>query len=379
MARHWTINGRFLTQPVTGVQRYALEIVRALDQLIGEGHPATRDLKLDLAVPPGGRCEPPLKAIPLQIVGHAGGQAWEQCSLPAATRGRGLINLCNTAPLAHDRAIVCIHDLNTRIAPQSYRSAFRLYYRALMPMLGRRARSIVTVSEYSASQLEAFGIAPRSKISVIPNGHEHALRWRARHTAQTRAAASPSTIVLIGSPAPHKNARLILELAPQLRALGLKIAVVGVSDPNVFSSNSRRIEADNIVWLGRVNDAGLAALLKDSLCLAFPSLTEGFGLPPLEAMALGCPVVAADCASLPEVCGDAALYASPHDPTAWINAFQWLKADPSLRQQLLASGQQRLARFRWRRSAEDYLRLSAALDHVPWIGDDVPVLPAAAE
>jgi glycosyltransferase involved in cell wall biosynthesis len=379
MTRHWSINGRFLTQPVTGVQRYAHEIVRALDQLVSEGHPGTHGLELELLVPPDARSALPLKAIPARAVGRQRGQIWEQTSLPVAARGRGLINLCNTAPLTHGKEIVCIHDLNTRLAPQSYRRAFRLYYRLMMPAIGRRARAIATVSSFSAEQIAGFGIAPASKITVIPNGHEHAMRWRARHTPQTEAAASPNTIVLLGSPAPHKNARLILDLAPALQQTGFKIAVAGVSDPTVFAADGSRIEADNIAWLGRVDDCALAALLRDSLCLAFPSLTEGFGLPPLEAMAIGCPVVATGCASLPEVCGDAALYASPHDPADWLRAFQRIRSEEGLRQRLQAAGRRQAATFSWRRSAELYLQMLARLDNVAWSVSATPSLPAAAE
>lgn len=379
MARQWSINGRFLAQPVTGVQRYAHEIVSALDRLVAEGHPGTDGLELELLVPPDAECELPLTAIPTRSAGKTRGQVWEQSALPAAARGRGLINLCNTAPLAHGRDIVCIHDLNTRLAPQSYTPAFRLYYRLMMPVIGKRAREIATVSSFSAKQIAAYHIAPASKISVIPNGHEHALRWRPKHTPQTAAAASPNTIVLLGSPAPHKNARLILESAVALKQAGFKIAVAGVSDPAVFAGAESRIEAANIFWLGRIDDAGLAALLKDSLCLAFPSLTEGFGLPPLEAMAIGCPVVASHCASLPEVCGDAALYASPYDPAAWLEAFERIRGEAGLRDHMLAAGRKQAAAFSWRKSAERYLQMLARLDDVTWPQTNAPALPAAAE
>jgi glycosyltransferase involved in cell wall biosynthesis len=109
-------------------------------------------------------------------------------------------------------------------------------------------------------------------------------------------------------------------------------------------------------------DEELAALLRDSLCLAFPSLAEGFGIPPLEAMALGCPVVASDRASLPEVCGDAALYASATDPEAWHSSFIRLHCDAKLRADLISRGEARARRFSWRASAELYLQTMMQLD-----------------
>jgi glycosyltransferase involved in cell wall biosynthesis len=122
--------------------------------------------------------------------------------------------------------------------------------------------------------------------------------------------------------------------------------------------------ASNIRWLGRLSDDELAGLLRQSLCLAFPSFTEGFGLPALEAMTIGCPVVVADRTSLPEICGDAALYAAPDDPQGWLSAFARLQQYPWLHQQLVARGRDRARQFSWLRSAELYLELMALIDGI---------------
>ena len=121
-----------------------------------------------------------------------------------------------------------------------------------------------------------------------------------------------------------------------------------------------------------MTDNELAALLQDSLCLALPSLEEGFGLPALEAMALGCPVVVSNRASLPELCGDAALYATPFDGDAWLDAFVSLRNVAALREQLGARGRLRAQHYRWARTAEIYLKEMARLDGLP-----VPVETAA--
>jgi glycosyltransferase involved in cell wall biosynthesis len=361
MARHWSINGRFLTQPLSGVQRYAQEIVQALDTHIGDNHPLAQGLTVDLLTPPGLARPLDLKAISRRTVGKRGGHAWEQLALPIGPRG-GLLSLANTGPVAARKHIVCIHDVNTRLVPGSYSPQFRALYRVLAPALGRAAARIATVSHFSATQLGAFGITPRKKLAVIPNGHEHALAWEARHSLNTEKAGGENTILVIGSPAPHKNVRMLLDIADRLAEADLRLAIVGVADRRVFSAATPQFDRPNVLWLGGVGDSELAALLDDCLCLAFPSFTEGFGLPALEAMARGCPVVSTDRASLPEVCGDAALYASPLEPEAWLAHFQRLSRDLSLRKELIEKGRAQARRFSWRASAELYLRLMAKLD-----------------
>jgi glycosyltransferase involved in cell wall biosynthesis len=280
--------------------------------------------------------------------------------LPAHAPG-GLLSLCNTGPIRHGRQILCIHDTNTRNCPQSYSPAFRALYRLLLPAVARTAAAVTTVSAFSAGEIARHGVCRPGKISVIPNGHEHAARWVPEHSDRTRGAATPDTIVLIASPAPHKNLGLILGMADRLAAAGLRIAVAGEADPKVFNA-SVMTGPGAVAWLGRLTDGEIAALLRDSLCLAFPSLTEGFGMPPLEAMVLGCPTLVSDRASLPEICGDAALYAPPDDPEAWFRHFLALRHSPSLRRNLVTRGAARSRCFRWSEAAGRYLLTMAMLD-----------------
>lgn len=362
MSRRWTINGRFLSQPTTGVQRYAREVVSALDALIAEQTPLARELEIDTVCPPGSE-KLPLQQIEQREVGRAGGHGWEQAQLPSALGGGGLLSLCNTGPLMARRHIVCMHDANVWNAPQSYSPTFRALYKALLPALGRTAWGVATVSKFSQKELVDRRIVPAGRVFVAANGHEHALRWNPRHSEATRKAASPDTIVMIGSPAPHKNVGFILDMAERLGHAGLRIAVAGAADARVFSGRTHA-EAANIHWLGRVSDGELAALLRDSLCLAFPSLTEGFGLPALEAMAIGCPVVASDRASLPEVCGEAALLAPPDDQEAWLGNFLGLRTSDTLRINLIDRGHARAAAYNWRATAMRYLEAMARADGI---------------
>jgi glycosyltransferase involved in cell wall biosynthesis len=362
MRRTWFINGRFLVQPATGVQRYGLEVVRALDRLLAQGHPLGRNLDVELVAPRGATAPSGLHSTAFRTVGLAQGHVWEQVELARLARAGGLISLCNTGPLAQGKHIVCLHDANTRTCPESYTPAFRALYRVLHPALGRTAARVATVSGYSARRLAEHRICAPERIVLAPDGHEHALRWIASHSPATRAIAGPNTVVMVGSPAPHKNIGLILGMADRLEAAGLDVAVTGLHDARVLKGQLPTRGRRGVTWLGRVTDNELAALLGDSLCLAFPSLEEGFGLPALEAMALGCPVVASDRASLPEILGDGALYASAFDGEAWLDAFLRLRDDAGLRGRLIARGRLRAQRYRWLRTAETYLEEMARLD-----------------
>ncbi len=346
----FAINGRFLTQAVTGVQRYAREIVGAMDDIMAErGGCAT-------LLAPASLVEPPrLTAIAVERAGASGGQVWEQAILPFLAR-QPLLNLCNTAPALSRGHVLCIHDANVFVEPQSYSRGFRAFYRALQPLAARRALQVTTVSHDAASQLaRSLGI-PARRIRVLPNGYEHALRWDAsRSTVFAERPPRRGFILLLASRARHKNIARIVGLAEAVDALGLDILVAG-GGAAIFADVPAR-SAPNLVWLGQVSDHDLARLFSEALCLAFPSLTEGFGLPIVEAMACGCPVVSSDRASLPEVCGTAALLADPTEDGPWIRHFGELLASRHLSDDLRGRGREQVRRFSWAASARGYLDL----------------------
>jgi glycosyltransferase involved in cell wall biosynthesis len=361
MSRSWSINGRFLGRHLTGVDRYALEILRAMDKLVAEGHPLTIGLALEVLCPAGHEIANPFRYIPLRSLPSASGHIWEQLVLPYYLSD-GLLSLCNTGPLLVKKQILCIHDANTRLVPESYGLPFRMAYRVLEPALGRRLADIVTVSQYSQKTLVEFNIARGKKITLIPDGHEHTLDWRPDRSSFVGVGLPSPFVLLVGSKAPHKNVSIIYSIAADLAVRGIHVLVTGGRDSNVYARERCEQALPNIKHLGRVTDDDLAYLYRNALCLAFPSITEGFGLPALEAMALGCPVIASDAASLAEVCDDAVLYASPYDPAAWLAAICEIADQPSLRKRLARSGPERSKAFSWRKGAEKYLELMSAAD-----------------
>lgn len=344
-----SINGRFLTQPLTGVQRVGSELLRALDALAGEG----RAPPITILAPPGATA-PWLRSIELRVVGSIGGQAWEQGALASAARGSLLINPANTAPLLAGRdQLVVIHDAGAFDTPESYNVLFRSWYRLLHRALARRGVRIATVSQFSRARLAHWLRRDPMSIAVIPEGAEHILREPADGTILDRHGLRPHGYVLaVGTGAAHKNLGLLTVAASWLGGRGLTFAMAGARDPAVFAADGALPGA---VALGRVSDRELRALYAGALCLVFPSRYEGFGLPPLEAMACGCPVLAARAASVPEVCGNAALWFDPALPESLITALTQLCDEPGLADRLRHDGLERARAFTWRGAAASLL------------------------
>lgn len=347
------INGRFLTQGMTGVQRFATEIVAAADALAVAGAwPAARVLH------PAGARDAGLRAFRAEAVGSRSGQAWEQIDLPRSLRGDVLVNLGNTAPvLAGARQAVVIHDAGAFDTPESYSFAFRTWYRLLQKRLARGGARILTVSEFSRGRIAAALGIDAASIGVLPEGGEHVLRIPADGAVLAKHGLEPARYALVvGNPAAHKNLAALTAAADVLGRHGLVLAVAGAADPAVFRAGGG-VAAEAARVLGRVSDAELRALYENTLCLIFPSRYEGFGLPPLEAMACGCPVIAAHAGAVPEVCGPAALWFDPSQPATLRDALARLIEEDGLREGMRRAGLDRAQDFTWDRAARTLLSL----------------------
>ncbi|MBV9510642.1 MAG: glycosyltransferase family 4 protein [Caulobacteraceae bacterium] len=297
----------------------------------------------------------PLASIDRREVGVLTSQAWEQLELPWIARGGVLVNLCNLAPLSHRRSVTLIHDAQVFLSPQSYSRAFRAWYRFALPRIGAGAAHVVTVSNYSRERLIEFGVAPAEKISVVHNGVDHFRTVAAKGDVVARLALTPHRYVVAAAGVQkHKNLGVLFEAFKSPGLADLTLVVVGGDDAAAFNA-AGYTPGPGVVFAGRMSDGELKALYEQAACLAFPSTTEGFGLPPLEAMSLGCPVVAAPCGALPEVCGDAVLYANPYDPAAWVQAIRLAADDGEARTRLVRIGPSRAGCYRWEDSARRLL------------------------
>jgi glycosyltransferase involved in cell wall biosynthesis len=347
------INGRFLTQPFSGVQRFAHEITAALDR----GWAATLAAAPTLLLPPA-PCElPPYRHLRSHRVGRRGGHIWEQVELPRHARGGILVNLANAAPVLARRQIVVLHDAGIFAHPEAYSPAYRLLHKTLERHLARTRTRFATVSDFSRRELERYLGIPAADIAVISEGADHILRLAPDRSILERHGLAPRRYVLaVGNLAAHKNLAALQALAEMLQRRGLDLAIVGGVPASVFGERNLAIPHPARL-LGRASDAALRALYEGALCLAFPSRYEGFGIPPVEAMACGCPVVAATAEAVMEVGGDAALYCHPDDPLEIAAAVGRLIDEPAFADGLRERGRRRVQSFTWDNAAAALGRL----------------------
>jgi len=290
----------------------------------------------------------------------------EQLRIPLALRREG-VTLFHAPhyvlpPLVSCRSVVTIHDCIHLMFPQYLPNRFALgYARASMAYATRRATRVLTVSESSKRDIiRFFGTSP-DKIDVIPNAfnerfsvepkEEDVARVRERYQLQD------AFVLYAGNVKPHKNLERLIEAFSLVRRRGLgnlKLVLIG-DEISKYAALRRAVHRHQlhpyVRFIGFMPEETLAVMYRLAGVFVFPSLYEGFGLPPLEAMASGTPVVTSNVSALPEVAGDAALLVDPYDPVAIADAIHDVLTNDSLRSRLCQKGRQRASQFSWEASA----------------------------
>ena len=330
------VNTRVLHAPVTGVQRFINEVLKVWP---GE-QPAT-------TAPPEYAARGPL------------GHAWEQFVLPMQTRGELLWSPVHSGPLRYANQVVTLHDAVPLDHPEWLNPNFARWYRFMLPRLIRRARHVIAVSEFNKKRILNCVDVAESKITVIPNGVSDSFHpeQASKQAAMRKELSIPEGryVLTVSSLEPRKN--LASLLAAWQRALPLLpddwyLLVVGAANRRVFASGGPSDLPDRVLHLGHLDGENLEILYAAAECFIYLSLYEGFGLPPLEAMASGTPVIVSDIEVMNEVVGDCALKVPPLDIDAIARALQHVSQDDDLRGELATSGLKQASQFSWRKTAE---------------------------
>lgn len=329
------VNLRTLGYRITGVQRYVVSLLPHLPSTLV-----------------------PVK--PSRALQGIKGHLWEQLYLPTQLRHRLLWSPGNTGPFGVSRQVLTVHDASSLDHPEWFERKFALWYAALLPPLIRKVRAVITVSHFSKERIVRLtGVKPE-RVNVIFNGVDRRLRPadpQSVEQVRTDFGLSRRYILFVGSLDPRKNLKTLLQ-AWQLDAFdGADLAVVGASG-HLFPKQQFDAIPRGVRLLGWVEDRVLPALYSGASGFVYPSLYEGFGLPPLEAMACGCPPAVSDIPVHREVCADAAIYFDPLSPEDLADKLEsMLRLDGASRAALVQRGMQRAALYRWEDAAAETWRV----------------------
>ena len=346
------VNCRFLTRPVTGVERFAFEIVSRLVDAVDD-----ITLVAPVTIPPGTR----IAGKEVERVGLLRGHLWEQISLPRYLRSMGsptLLDLANTGPLLWRKQLYLLHDVAFMTHPESYRRVFRLAYRVIAGTLVRRASHVATVSTFSRDEIVRVFRCPEVHIDVVPNGVGAFVSEPG--DLDLLALNGRKYFLAVGSAAAHKNTATLIEAYAGVRgqlADPPSLVIVGGSSRG-FSSSSTTEDLPGIIELGRVSDQQLAQLYANATAFVYPSLYEGFGIPPLEAQAAGTPIVVSRRRPFTDLIDESsALWCDPEDAASISAALAQVARSTDLRTRLIENGVRNAKRYSWDDSARRLLAI----------------------
>jgi len=328
------INGRYRSHIQTGMQNYAAELTARMQGRVETISPA-RSLK------------------------GAQGHLWEQLFLPMKARRSLLWSPNNTGPLAARHQVCTFHDLFPIEHPDWYSADFARLYAWLLPMLVKRVAHMIAVSHYTKQSLMKRLGVPADKITVIHNGVGD--QYRRRSPEEISAARArlgidfERYVVTVGSAGRRKNLSKLLEAWPKISKsvpdLGLVVAGHKCKVRSLSQTDFSDIP-ERTYFTDYVPQELLPALYSGATSIIHPTLGEGFGLPPLEAMACGTPAIVSMNTALPEVVGDAAIGIDPHDVDSIADAVIRMVSSSELQQEHRRRGKRRAAMFSWKQCAE---------------------------
>lgn len=304
MSKKYIVNGRFFSKKITGVERYAVELLKEVDMLVENG-------QLTIAIPKDADV-PTYKNIKVIRVGRLKNILWEHISFPIYARRNKMIpiSLCNVAPLLYP-GIVCIHDVKIKARPDFFSWKFRLWYKVLFANAAWRAEKIITVSEFSKKEIIRHMKVKPERIEVVPSSWSHfKMINEDKNALEKYCLQKEKYYFAMSSLEPNKNFNWIAEVAKKYPMY--EFAISGSINNRVFSDGLGFDCPKNMKLLGYISDEEAKYLMKNCKAFVFPTFYEGFGLPPLEAIGSGCrSVIISDTEVMHEIYGKCGTYIDP--------------------------------------------------------------------
>ena len=300
MVKKIIINGKFLSQKITGVQRYAREVLNRLDPLVS-------NLNIEIVMAEDAKDIPDFKNIAKKVLSGKASVFWEQIKLPLYIKKQNAIglHLCHIAPILKPD-IVCIHDANVARNPQWFTKKLVLWYGLIHWSCALWAKKILTVSNFSKKEIQDIFKISDSRIENIGSGWQHIERISlCDDTLERFNLKEKSFYFSLGTQAPHKNMRWVYQCAKNNP--NELFLLSGSTYHKVFKKTTEELP-NNVRYLGYLSDADVKTLMKNCKAFIFPSLYEGFGLPPLEALSMGTTIFASDIPIMREIFEDSVNY-----------------------------------------------------------------------
>ncbi|MCL7752804.1 glycosyltransferase family 1 protein [Polaribacter sp. Z022] len=298
------VNSRFLTQKITGVQRFAIEICKELKN---------SNLEFEFVTPKNIIHNNLADFLEVKKIGKLQGHLWEQITLQLYVLRKKalLISFCNTAPVFIRNQIVTIHDLSFRKYPQWNSKAFSLVYNNLIPFLAKKAMHILTVSNTSKQELVNELNISEEKISVVYNAVSSIFKDQLDINNNRE---KENYILTVSSFHPRKNLKRLIDAFLKISNSNIKLYIVGNFDKNFTDEGfDKNVLSSRIKILTNITDKELKTYYNSAKLFVYPSIYEGFGIPIIEAMSCGIPVCVSDISVFREVCGNNATFFNPFD------------------------------------------------------------------
>lgn len=340
------VNARFLTQPITGVQRFAIETSLELKKM---------DPSIQFVAPTNILHQSLADKLAAVTTGKGSGHFWEQFSLPKYLdrhRSPLLINLCNTAPLKYKKNVVVIHDLAFHRHPDWFSKTFSTWYNFLIPKIAQKALTILTVSQFSKNELISVWPALQGKIHVVGNGLASSFK-EGKGNSRSR---DKKMILAFSGNNQRKNPAGIVEAYRLLTTKReIELFMMGRVSSNFTDVNNFAELQDGIHLVPEISDQDLMRYYQSSSLLVYPSNYEGFGLPPLEALNFGCPSLLTNIPVFQEVYDDCAYFIDDNSPESIASGIEYVLDHPIEMQELVDKGAGLLEKYTFKRVAENIL------------------------